>query len=187
MNVSRPISFAKNSRGLSRLGVSSPQLDKPPPRRFSRRVKHTKHFLHRRVALWFVVCLSLDLLGPILAADKPEKPAVATHTVTGKWTYTLEVSVDTSLDFIAEFKQEGENVTGSVTVQEMKTAIEKGKLKDGQLTFEIPREYGGVKFMSRYAGKLTGDTIKGKIVSGTAPVERTYEWSAKRARPEAKP
>ena len=166
-------------------GLSSPQLDKATPRRLSRRVKHIEHFLPRRVALWLVVCLSLVLLSPVFAADKPEKAAA--NTVTGKWTYTLEVSLDTALDFTAEFKQDGENVTGSVTVQEMKTAIEKGKLKDGQLTFEIPREYGGVKFMSRYAGKLAGDTVKGKIVSGTAPVERTYEWSAKRAKPDAKP
>lgn len=125
---------------------------------------------------------------PGFAADKPEKPApAATLSVTGKWTYTLEVSLDTSVDFTAEFKQDGENVTGSITVQEMKTAIEKGKFKDGQLTFEIPREYGGVKFTSRYTGKLVVDKLTGKIVSGAAPVERTYEWSAKRAKPDAKP
>lgn len=121
-----------------------------------------------------------------VAADKPEKAAATTNSVAGKWTYTLEVSLDTALDFTAEFKQEGGNVTGFVIVQELKTAIEKGKFKDGQLTFEIPREYGGVKFTSRYAGKLTGDKLVGKIVSGTAPVERTYEWNAKREK-AAKP
>ena len=137
--------------------------------------------------LLLTLLVSLLAAQSSIAADKPEKPAVATNTVTGKWTYTLEVSLDTSVDFTAEFKQEGENVTGSITVQEMKTAIEKGKFKDGQLTFEIPREYGGVKFTSRYAGKLTGDKLAGKIVSGAAPVERTYEWSAQRAKPTAKP
>ncbi len=151
-------------------------------------MKHTGNLLSRRIALWLACGLAgLVLLNPVLAADKQEKPAAApTNTVSGKWVYTLDVSLDTSLDFTAEFKQDGENVTGFVTVQELKTAIEKGKFKDGQLTFEIPREYGGVKFTSRYAGKLTGDTLKGKIVSGTAPVERTYEWSAKREKP-AKP
>ncbi|MEQ2009936.1 MAG: hypothetical protein ABMA26_24380 [Limisphaerales bacterium] len=151
-------------------------------------MKHTEHFLPRRVARWLAVCIGLVLLSPVFAAEKPEKASPATpNTVTGKWTYTLEVSLDTSLDFTAEFKQDGEKVTGHVTVQEMKTEIEKGKLKDGQLTFEIPREYGGVKFMSRYSGKLAGDTIKGKILSGTAPVERTYEWSAKREKTASKP
>ena len=129
----------------------------------------------RRAALHFAfaVCFALAFA---LAAAEPG----ATNSVTGKWTYTLEVSLDTSLDFLAELKQDGEKVAGFVIVQELKTAIEKGQFKDGQLTFEIPREYGGVKFTSRYSGKVTGDKIIGKIVSGTAPQERTYEWSAKR-------
>ena len=110
-----------------------------------------------------------------------------TNSVSGKWTYSIEASLDTTLDFTAELKQEGERVTGFVLVQELKTAIEKGQFKDGQLTFEIPREYGGVKFTSRYSGKVTGDKITGKIVSGTAPIERTYEWSAKREKPALKP
>lgn len=144
------------------------------------------HLTRLAPRLLFALFASALCLHSGFAADKGG-PSTATNTVTGKWTYTLEVSLDTALDFTAVFKQDGENVTGFVTVQDMKTAIEKGKLKDGQLTFEIPREYGGVKFMSRYAGKLTGDTLKGKIVSGTAPVERTYEWSAKRVKPDAKP
>ena len=152
-------------------------------------MKHTESSLARLLALWLACgSFGLALFSPVFAAEKPERAsATPTNSVTGKWTYTLDVSLDTALDFIAEFKQEGENVTGSVTVQEMKTAIEKGRFKAGQLTFEIPREYGGVKFMSRYSGKLAGDTIKGKILSGTAPVERTYVWSAKREKPEAKP
>ena len=137
----------------------------------------------RRAALWlWCGWLGLVVAGAVLAAEPADKAAGTTNTVTGKWTYTLEVSLDTSLDFTAEFKQDGEHVTGFVTVQELKTAIEKGRFKDGQFTFEIPREYGGVKFMSRYAGKLTGDKIVGKIVSGTAPLERNYEWEAKRVK-----
>jgi anti-sigma28 factor (negative regulator of flagellin synthesis) len=122
-----------------------------------------------------------------IAADKAEKPATTTNTVTGKWAYTLEVSLDTALDFVAELKQDGEKVTGFVLVQELKTAIEKGQFKDAQLTFEIPREYGGVKFTSRYSGKLNVDRLTGKIVSGAGPLERTYEWSAKREKASVKP
>ncbi len=107
--------------------------------------------------------------------------------MTGTWTYTLDLSLDTSVDFTAELKQEGEKVTGTVKAQDHLATIEKGRFKDGRLTFEIPREYGGVKFTSRYQGQVTGDRITGRIVSGTAPVERTYEWSAKRAKAGAKP
>lgn len=172
--------------GLAEAGYASQQLDKPTLRRLSRGVKHTPNFSRRSVALCLSTFLSLVLLGSALAADTPEKPPT-TNSVTGRWNYTLEVSLDTSLDFAAEFKQQGETVTGFVVVQEVKTPIEKGKLKEGQLTFEIPREYGGVKFTSRYSGKLVGDTLKGKIVSGTAPIERTYEWSAKREKSVTKP
>lgn len=140
------------------------------------------------VAALLCVLAGLVFTRPTFAADKPEKAAVAnTNSVSGKWTYSIEASLDTTLDFTAELKQEGERVTGFVLVQELKTAIEKGQFKDGQLTFEIPREYGGVKFTSRYSGKLTGDKLTGKIVADTTPLERTYEWSAKREKPAAKP
>ncbi len=146
------------------------------------------HPVYQLPRLLLTLLVSLLAAQSGMAADQPGKASpAATNTVTGKWTYTLEVSVDTALDFVAELKQEGEQVSGFVTVQELKTAIEKGKFKDGQLTFEIPREYGGVKFTSRYSGKLTGDKLTGKIVSGAAPVERTYEWSAKREKAAAKP
>ena len=146
-------------------------------------VKHADTLPYRRIFQWFSGSwLGLLLLIPAYAADQLEKPATTTNTVTGRWTYTLEVSLDTALDFVAELKQDGEKVTGFVLVQELKTAIEKGQFKDGQLTFEIPREYGGVKFTSRYSGKLNVDRLTGKIVSGTAPVERTYDWNAKRAK-----
>jgi anti-sigma28 factor (negative regulator of flagellin synthesis) len=146
------------------------------------------HPVYQLPRLFLTLLVSLLATQSGMAADQPGKASpAATNTVTGKWTYTLEVSVDTALDFVAELKQEGEQVSGFVTVQELKTAIEKGKFKDGQLTFEIPREYGGVKFTSRYSGKLTGDKLTGKIVSGAAPVERTYEWSAKREKAAAKP
>ena len=146
------------------------------------------HPVYQLPRLLLTLLVSLLAAQSGMATDQPGKASpAATNTVTGKWTYTLEVSLDTALDFVAELKQEGENVTGFVTVQELRTAIEKGKFKDGQLTFEIPREYGGVKFTSRYSGKLTGDKLTGKIVSGAAPVERTYEWSAKREKAAAKP
>jgi hypothetical protein len=161
----------------------APPLDKPTSRRLSRRVHHLIGFFPRRL-LTLLACFLAVHFG--VASDKPEKPAATTNSVAGKWAYTLDVSLDTSIDFTAELKQEGERVTGFITVQELKTAIEKGQFKDGQLTFEIPREYGGVKFTSRYTGKLTGDTLTGKIVSGAAPVERTYEWSAKREKASAK-
>jgi len=139
-------------------------------------------FLRRPACRWLWL-LILSVFPVLVQAAAPATNAV----VTGTWTYTLEVSLDTSVDFVAELKQDGERVTGTVTARDVMATIEKGQFKGGQLTFEIPREYGGVKFTSRYQGQLTGDRIKGRIVTGTGPLERTYEWSAQRARPAAKP
>jgi len=63
-------------------------LDKPPPRRLSRRVHHLISCLPPQL-LALVVCLLVAHLG--VAADKPEKSAATTNAVTGKWIYTLEV------------------------------------------------------------------------------------------------
>lgn len=156
-------------------------LDKALPRRFSRRVQSTR-FLVRPASRW--LCLLVLVIASVLAqAAAPATNAI----VTGTWNYTLDVSLDTSVDFVAQLKQDGERVTGTVTARDVMATIEKGQFKSGQLTFEIPREYGGVKFTSRYQGQLTGDRLKGKIVTGTGPLERTYEWSAQRVQPAAKP
>lgn len=161
-------------------GAEAP-LDKPLPRRFSRRVQSTR-CLVRPASRWLCL-LVLGVFSVLAQAAAPATNAV----VAGTWTYTLEVSLDTSVDFVAELKQDGERVTGTVTAREVMATVEKGQFKNGQLTFEIPREYGGVKFTSRYQGQLAGDRLKGKIVTGTGPLERTYEWSAQRAKPAAKP
>jgi len=65
-------------------------LDKPPPRRLSRRVHHLISCLPPQL-LALVVCLLVAHLG--VAADKPEKSAATTNAVTGKWIYTLEVLI----------------------------------------------------------------------------------------------
>ena len=58
------------------------------------------------------------------------------------------------------------------------------KYKDGELSFSVTREgRDGQKMTSKYSGKLSGDTIKGKIEmpargGGEA---RTLDWEAKRA------
>ena len=70
-------------------------------------MKHAESSLAPLLALW-IACGSFSpvFVSPGFSADKPEKPAAATtHSVTGKWTYTLDVSLDTSVDFTAEFKQ----------------------------------------------------------------------------------
>ena len=39
--------------------------------------------------------------------------------------------------------------------------IKEGTYKNGEVSFQVAREWDGDKFITRYQGKLNGDTIKG--------------------------
>ena len=103
-----------------------------------------------------IVCLvSLGLSSAARAADDP--------TGTWKWTATFN---DQTREMKLTLKLEGDKLTGSVPGRDNKeTAIENGTFKDGEVSFTITRERNGNKFTSKYNGKLSGDTIKGKIES----------------------
>ena len=61
------------------------------------------------------------------------------------------------------------------------TPIADAKYKDGELSFTITREREGQKFTSKYSGKVSGDTIKGKVESTREGQTRSRDWEAKRA------
>ena len=43
--------------------------------------------------------------------------------------------------------------------------IEDGKYKDGEVTFTVTREFNDQKFVTKYAAKVDGDTMKGTATS----------------------
>ncbi len=125
--------------------------------------------------------ISATVDGQDFVADiEGKREAVA--SATGSWKYALQVSVDTNLEFTAVLKQDGDKVTGSIKVNEFDSPITEGSLKDGELAFKVIRERDGQKFTSAYIGKLSGDTIKGKITSDFGGEKRTYDWDAKRSK-----
>ena len=69
---------------------------------------------------------------------------------------------------------------GNVTA----TEISNGMIKGDEISFSVERQYGDNKFVTKYSGKLAGDTITGNSESpgrnGGEPTKR--EWMAKRAK-----
>jgi hypothetical protein len=61
------------------------------------------------------------------------------------------------------------------------TPIDEGIYKDGEISFSITRDVNGVKRTSKYSGKLSTDTITGKIESEREGQKVTTEWVAKRS------
>jgi hypothetical protein len=64
------------------------------------------------------------------------------------------------------------------------TEISNGSVKGEMVSFSLEREYNGNKVVTKYSGKLSGDTITGQSESpgrdGGEPTKR--EWVAKRAK-----
>lgn len=63
------------------------------------------------------------------------------------------------------------------------TAIADGTFKDGTVAFTVTMEFNGNKRVSKYEGKLDGDTIKGSIeITGRDGALQKREWTATRAK-----
>src|SRR6185436_2877834 len=86
-----------------------------------------------------------------------------------------------------KLKVDGDKVTGKLSapgrqgaVQE--TEISDGKIKGDDISFNVTRENNGNKFTTKYNGKVSGDSIKGKVElpgrNGGDPTSR--DWEAKR-------
>lgn len=79
-----------------------------------------------------------------------------------------------------KLKLEGDKLTGAMVGRNgQETAIEDGTFKDGEVSFKVTRERQGNKVTTKYTGKVSGDTIKGK--AGREGQEGR-DWEAKRAK-----
>ena len=80
-------------------------------------------------------------------------------------------------------------LTGSVSGRNGDTAISNGSFKDGTVSFDVVRDFGGNSITIKYSGKLSddGNTITGKVTmpgrDGGDPTSR--DWSATRAKADA--
>ena len=85
-------------------------------------------------------------------------------------------------------KVDGDKLTGSVKApgrggQVNTLAIEDGKVTGDNVSFTVNREFNGNKITSKYSGKLSSDSIKGKIETERDGETQTRDWEAKRQAP----
>ena len=117
----------------------------------------------------------VGLVGVARAEDK------AGPTGTWKWTVTFN---DQELNFTLKLKAEGDKLTGTLSGprEGMESKIEDGTYKDGEVAFKVTRERNGQKFVIKYKGKVSGDTIKGKSEFDRNGETMSRDWEAKRAK-----
>ncbi|HVW22620.1 MAG TPA: hypothetical protein VHC86_15500 [Opitutaceae bacterium] len=122
----------------------------------------------RTLAAAFAACL---FAVAALAADP-----------SGTWKWSVSTpngEIDTTL----KLQLKDGKLTGSYSNSFGDSAISNGLVKDDAISFDVSREFNGGKFVLKYAGKISGDTIKGSI---SLPAQdggegQTLPWNAKRA------
>lgn len=123
------------------------------------------------------------LLGVAMFALASISLAAEGTNPTGTWKWSNEFNGKTresTLTLILE----GDKLTGHMPGRNNTvTPIEEGTYKDGEITFNVTRERNGVKSTTKYAGKVSGDKITGKITSTRDGKEQVRDWEAKKSTP----
>ena len=128
--------------------------------------------MRQLVAAAFVLAF-IGMSASARAADKPNP--------TGTWKWTAKMG-DQTVERSLKLKLEGDKLTGTMPGRDGKeTSIADGKFKDGELSFSVTRERDGQKMTSKYSGKVSGDTIKGKVEFTREGQTQSRDWDAKRA------
>ena len=107
--------------------------------------------------------------------------AVAADSPAGVWKWTLERNGQTREASLTLFL-DGDKLSGHVPGRNNTvTPIENATYKDGQIAFSVTRDRNGVKFTTKYSGKVTTDTITGKMEFERDGKPESRDWIAKKA------
>jgi hypothetical protein len=137
-------------------------------------------FLHTGLCALLV----LSTLAVVRAQDQKADP-------TGTWSWTVPGrggGPDRKMSL--KFKVEGDKLTGKLITpgrgeRTTETEIKDGKIKDGEFSFTVSRERNGTTTVTKYTGKISGDTIKGKTSTERNGQSSGRDWEAKRDKSEA--
>jgi hypothetical protein len=100
---------------------------------------------------------------------------------TGTWKWTVDRGGQTR-EMTLNLKLDGDKLSGAMLGRNnTETPIQDATCKDGEISFKVVRERQGVKMTSSYTGKLSGDTITGKISTERDGNTQSRDWEAKRA------
>ena len=128
----------------------------------------------KRVVVAALVLAFSGLAGFAKAEEKPNP--------NGTWKWTVQMG-EQKREQTLKLKLDGDKLTGAMVGRNNEeTAIEDGKYKDGELSFKVTRERQGQKSTTKYVGKVSGDTIKGKRESERDGKAQSRDWEAKRAK-----
>lgn len=122
-----------------------------------------------QLAVWLTLTLGFTASAQDKKAD-----------VTGTWKSSYTNQTGQVRESTFKLKVEGDKLTGTVSGRNNDTAIEEGKVKGDEISFQVTREVNGNKVTTKYDGKVSGDTIKGKAESQRDGQPQKRDWVAKK-------
>jgi hypothetical protein len=127
--------------------------------------------------------LALGLFACFAGASRADdKKADAT----GTWTWKFQRQDGEEVTNTLKLKQEGEKLTGKLTAFGSDADVQEGKVdKDGNVSFQVVRDFGGNSVTIKYKGKVESDMMKLKAEFERDGEVRTREFEAKREKDKA--
>jgi hypothetical protein len=102
---------------------------------------------------------------------------------TGTWKWSVAAANGQTRETTLKLKLDGDKLTGAVLGRNnQETKIEDAKYKDGEVSFKVTRERNNMKITTKYTGKVTKDSIKGKTETERNGQTQSRDWEAKRAK-----
>lgn len=124
-----------------------------------------------------------DMNGETRALDWNAKRTTAkAAAASGNWNTALILGDGNRIEGMLKLKQEGDKLTGATVRNENETPIQDGKIAGDEITFTVIREREGRKATAKYKGKITGDTVKGKVESDWSGDWQTLDWEGARGK-----
>jgi hypothetical protein len=123
-----------------------------------------------------------DINGETRALKWEAKRDAAKAAASGNWNTALILSDGNRIEATLKLKQDGDKLTGAIVRNENETQIQDGKIADDEITFKVIRDRDGRKVTAKYKGKITGDTVKGKVESDWSGDWQTLDWEGTRGK-----
>ena len=138
----------------------------------------------QRSACLISVVLALAAIGlPLTASKAGEESAV---NPAGIWKVMYTPKPQSGFEPTLKLKLQGDKLNGTLSRQHGKEmAIEDGKFKRSEVSFTVtvvPVSGTGPNATAKYRGKISGDTIKGKVEEEWMGQTHTRDWEAKRVK-----
>jgi hypothetical protein len=140
------------------------------------------------------------VLGAARAEDKKTDPVAATNVPpsesvakvenkkidpSGTWKWNFTNHNGQIREIVLKLKLDGEKLTGTYSGRNGDTAIKEGKLQGDEVSFRLIGKFKGSPYTEQFDGKISGDTIKGSVVSKQGTLSQSHDWGAKREAGEA--